>query len=215
VAVSDGGAEASAQPAAAPAAGAPVLVLNLLTATQEGSEGTAEAAPAGSPATGNSAALAVLDSHAAGPAALHGTAGLDDDFLRVVLARDVPRVSDGALAESADLGAPAAPAAHPAAAYDGYATLEAPAGGLLDRLGLDTRALDAALQNFLHGLDGLGGRLADPRSRLGASAWLLTGAAALALVELDRRRRAAAAEGAGEGTLTWPGPGAPAPEPAS
>src|SRR5205823_4146181 len=66
-----------------------------------------------------------------------------------------------------------------------------------------------------HGLDRLGERLADPRTRLGLSAWLLSGAAALAVVELNRRRRAAAADGAGEVPLTWPGLPGPAPEPAS
>jgi hypothetical protein len=214
-AVADSSAGTAARTAApvASASGVPVPVLNRTAAAQgAGDDGAPEAAPAAF-ATGADEVLALLDSRSAGPAALHAQADLDEDFLAVPLTGDITLVRGGAQAEPADLGDAGAPAVAPAP-YAGYAAAPAPAGGLLDRLALDTHALDAALQNFLHGLDRLGERLADPRTRLGVSAWLLSGAAALAAVELNRRRRAAA-EAAADVPLTWPGPGGPAPEPAA
>jgi hypothetical protein len=118
---------------------------------------------------------------------------------------DVRLLRGGALAEAAAPGGDA-----PAAMLGPFPAFAAPlAGMLLERLAADTRALDAALLGFSHGLDRLGESLAGPRSRLGVTAWVLTGVAALTALEWDRRRRAAAA-GADEVPLSWLDPGGPA-----
>jgi hypothetical protein len=208
--------QAPARPAAV-AAAAPVVPLHLAgqsAAGQDGGgEGGPEAAPAAVSAEGSAVVLAAPDVRAAALAA-HGQAGPGDDAVVAPLSGDVRLTRDGVLAEGAapESDAPAAAPASYAAFLSGTAPL---AGALLDRLALDTRALDEALQGFLRGLDRLGENLSDPRVRLSVSTWLLSGAAALAVLEVNRRRRAAAAADADGVPLTWLDPEGPAPEPAS
>jgi hypothetical protein len=117
---------------------------------------------------------------------------------------DIRLLRGGVRAEAAAPGGDA-----PAAMLGPFPAFAAPlAGMLLERLAPDTRALDAALQGLSHGLDRLGESLAGSRSRLGVTAWVLTGVAALTALEWDRRRRAAA--GADEVPLSWMDPEGPA-----
>jgi hypothetical protein len=194
--------------AATSAPAVPLRVADRLAAAQDGGDdSTPGAAHAAALAGGVEEALALLDVRPAGPAAPHGQAGPADDALEVILPGDVRLVRGGTPAEGAALDGEA-PAAAPTA-YAAFAARPAPfAGALLDRLALDTRALDAALQGLSHGLDRLGEHLSDPRSRLGVAAWVLTGVAALTALEWDRRRRAAA--GADEVPLSWMDPEGPA-----
>jgi hypothetical protein len=195
---------------------APVVPLRLPdrpAAAQEEADNTAGAAHAAAQAAGSEAVLAALDARSAAPAALHSQAGPADDALAAPLAGSVALAPGGTPAEPAAVEGEA-PAAAPAA-YAGFAAQPAPfAGALLERLSADTGALDAALQGFLRGLERFGEHLSDPGTRLGVSGWLLTGAAALAVLELHRRRRAAAA-GADDVPLSWLDPEGPAPESAT
>jgi hypothetical protein len=210
----NGPSQAPARPATT-AAAVPVVPVRVAGPSAAGQDGGDEGGPEAVPAevaAGSAVVLAGPDLRAAALAA-HGQAGPADDVLVAPVAADVRLVRDGTLAEGAALDGDA-----PAAAPASYAAL---VGGsvpgafaLLDRLALDTHALDAALQGFLRGLDRLGEQLSDPRARLGVSAWLLGGAAALAALEVNRRRRAAAVNADGV-PLTWLDPEGPAPEPAS
>jgi hypothetical protein len=204
---------APARPAA-PATGSPVVPLPVAGQLASARDQSSPAAsPAAAPAGGTASVLATFGVSSAGPAALHGQAGPTNDGLETSPLPAGGLVRDGAQAEPADLGGEAPAEAAPAD-YAAFVPSPTPfAGALLDRLALDARALDEALQGFLRGLDRLGEQLSDPRARLGVSAWLLTAAGGLALLELHRRRRAAAAEADGV-PLTWLDPEGPAPEPA-
>jgi hypothetical protein len=212
----DGGSAPSPVRAAAPTTSTPAVLLRLsdrMAAADGGDANSPEAAPAGTAAASDEAVLAFFDPRPAGPAAPHGQAEFAADGFGVTLPAAVRLERGGRLAEGA-VADGESPAAAPAA-YAAFAALPAPfAGALLDRLTLDTRALDEALQGFLRGLDRLGEHLTDPRARLGVSAWLLTGAAALAVWELNRRRRAVAAGNVDGVPLSWLDPEGPAPEPA-
>jgi hypothetical protein len=214
-AAADGGSTQSPTRPAASTATAPAVPLRLSdrpAAAEGGDDNSPATAPTAALAGRGDAVLTILDLRAAVSGGPHGRAELTDGGVEVTLSAGVNLERGGVLAEGA---APdgEAPASSPAA-YAAFAARPAPfAGALLDRLSMDTRALDEALQGFLRGLDRLGEHLSDPRARLGVSAWLLSGAAALAVLELSRRRRAAAAGNADGVPLSWLDPEGPAPEP--
>jgi hypothetical protein len=209
-----GGTQAPAPSAAAVTSrlGAPLPVPGREAAPQEkGDSSATEAGQAAAQAVGTAVVLAILAARAAEPAphlgqgaAAPAVAGTGP-AVAVTGPADVRLLHGGALAEPAAPGGDA-----PAPMLGPFPALAAPvAGMLLDRLTSDTRAVDAALQGFLHGLGLLGEPLASQRSRLGVTAWVLTGVAALTALEWGRRRRAAAA-GADEVPLSWMDPEGPA-----
>jgi hypothetical protein len=209
-----GGTEAPAQPATAVTSvpGAPLPVPGREAAPQDkGDNSATEAAQTAAQAAVTAAVLAVLAARPAEPAPPSGqgaaapAVAVTAPAVAVTGPADVRLLRGGALAQAAAPGGDA-----PAAMLGPFPAFAAPlAGMLLERLAPDTRALDAALQEALQGLDRLGESLAGPRSRLGVTAWVLTGAAALTALEWVRRCRATAA-GADEVPLSWMDPEGPA-----
>jgi hypothetical protein len=206
-----GGPQAPAQPATAVTSvpGTPLPAPGREAAPQDKGDNSATEA---TQAAGTAAARAVLATRPAEPVAPSGQSGpaapavaMTGPAVAVTGPADIRLLRGGVRAEAAAPGGDA-----PAAMLGPFPAFAAPlAGMLLERLAPDTRALDAALQGLSHGLDRLGESLAGPRSRLGVTAWVLTGVAALTALEWDRRRRAAAA-GADEVPLSWMDPEGPA-----